>query len=139
MTEKIKKLLIKYRGIILYIVFGGVTTAVNIAAYWLCHSILGIPNLISNAIAWLLAVAAAFVTNKLYVFGSRSWEAGTVLPELGKFVGARAFTGIFDEGIMWIGVDVLGFGGVPVKFVSNVIVVTFNYIFSKFIIFKKGR
>ena len=137
MKEQVIELFKKYKAVILYLFFGAVTTVVNIVSYWLCYNVLGIPNLISNAIAWVLAVAAAYVTNKLYVFESKSWDIKVVLPELGKFVGARVFTGILDEAIMWIGVDLLSFNGVLVKIVSNVLVVILNYIFSKFFIFKK--
>jgi len=131
-----KEMFFKYKGVILYLIFGGITTFVNIGIYYLCFNVLGIPNLISNAVAWLIAVVVAYISNKLWVFESKSWEAKVVLPEAGKFLGARIATGLLDEGIMGLGVDVLGFNGVVVKVISNVLVIILNYIFSKFIIFK---
>jgi len=131
-----KEMFLKYKPIILYLFFGGVTTLVNIVVYWVCFNVAGIPNLVSNAIAWLLAVIVAYTTNKLWVFESKSWDIRVVLPEAGKFLGARVATGLLDEGIMGLGVDILGFNGVIVKVVSNVFVVILNYVFSKLFIFK---
>jgi len=134
-----KEMCHKYRSVILYLFFGGVTTFVNIGIYWLCFSVLGIPNAVSNALAWILAVVTAYVTNKQWVFESKSWEAGVILPEIGKFVAARIVSGLLDEGIMILGVDILGFGGLAVKIVCSVLVVVLNYIFSRFIIFRDKK
>ena len=60
-----RKLLEKYRSLILYAVFGALTTLVNMGAYWLCFNALGMPNVPSTIIAWILAVSFAFITNKL--------------------------------------------------------------------------
>ena len=81
----------------------------------------------------------AFVTNKLFVFESKSREPRLVLRELGSFVLARLISGGVDLGIMLVGVDVLHIDSLIVKIVSNVIVVIMNYIASKFFIFKKEK
>ena len=126
----------KYKGVFWYLVFGVVTTVVNIAAYHLCYEVWGVPNVPSNIIAWVLSVAVAFVTNKLWVFDSKSFAPVVLLPELWKFVSCRLITGVMDTAIMWVGVDLLGGPGTAVKIGSNVLVVVLNYIFSKLIIFK---
>ena len=126
----------KYKSIFWYLVFGVVTTVVNIVTYHLCYEVWGVPNVPSNIIAWVLAVAVAFITNKLWVFDSKSLAPGVLLPELWKFVSCRLVTGVMDTAIMWVGVDVLGGPGTWVKIGSNVLVVVLNYIFSKLIIFK---
>ncbi len=126
----------KYRDMILYVVFGGVTTVVNVVAYHVCFAVLGVPNVTSVIIAWVLSVAVAYITNKLWVFHSPSFAPAVLWPELGKFVAARGFTGVLDLGIMFVGVDLLGGPGTVLKLGSNVLVVVLNYVFSKWLIFK---
>ena len=94
--ETIKRLLIKYKSFIFYAVFGVLTTVINIASYALCYKYLGIPNVPSNIIAWVLAVLFAFITNKLYVFDSKNMAMSTLIPELIKFTAARLATGGID-------------------------------------------
>ena len=126
----------KYKAIFWYLVFGVITTVVNIVTYYLCYELGGVANVPSNVIAWAVAVAVAFVTNKLWVFDSKSFAPGVALPELWKFVSCRLVTGVMDTAIMWVGVDVLGGPGTAVKVGSNALVVVLNYVFSKLIIFK---
>ena len=135
---KIRELIMKYRSMILYVVFGALTTLVNMAAYALCFSVLGIPNVPSTIIAWVLAVSFAFVTNKLWVFDSKSWDGRTLRHEIPAFFGARLLTGLLDVGIMYLAVDVLHWNALLWKLISNVIVIILNYIASKLVIFKKG-
>ena len=132
-----KALLKKYRGLILYAVFGALTTVINIAVYALCYRALRLPNVPSNVIAWILAVLFAFVTNKLYVFESKSLDRGTVLRELVSFVSARLATGLLDLAVMFVGVDVLHGPDLVFKVGSNVIVIILNYVLSKLVVFRK--
>ena len=132
-----RALLQKYRGLILYGVFGALTTAINIAAYALCYRVLGVPNVPSNIVAWIVAVLFAFITNKLYVFESKSLERGTVLRELTTFVTARLATGLMDLAIMFVGVDVLHGPDLLIKVGSNVLVIILNYVLSKLVVFRK--
>lgn len=136
---KIRELIMKYRSMILYVVFGALTTLVNMAAYALCFSVLGIPNVPSTVIAWVLAVSFAFVTNKLWVFDSKSWDGRTLRHEIPAFFGARLLTGLLDVGIMYVTVDVMGWNGMVWKLISNVIVIILNYIASKLFIFRKDK
>ena len=132
-----KKLFQKYRDVILYLFFGGCTTLVNMGVYALCYELLGVPNVPSVAIAWLLAVVFAFITNKLWVFDSKSWDRGTVKHEAGSFLAARAATGLLDVLIMYLAVDVMGWNGTVWKLISNILVVILNYIASRLFIFRK--
>lgn len=137
MIEKIKALMIKYKGLILYGIFGVLTTIINIATYAVCYRVIGIANVPSDIIAWVVGVAFAFITNKLYVFGSKSMDMKTLFPELTKFVAARLATGVLDVIIMFIGVDVMHGPDVILKVASNVIVIILNYVLSKLVVFKK--
>lgn len=151
--DKIKDLIIKYKEVILYIVFGAVTTVANLLAFLLSELILGQDlYLVSNAIAWVVGVAVAYITNKLWVFESKSWKFKVLLKEIPEFVGARLFSFGVEEAGMWLFVDVIGFGekslsilgfvitgSLIAKILLSVIVVIMNYFFSKFIIFKKKK
>lgn len=148
-----KELYLKYKEVITYIIFGVLTTLVNFASFWLFNRILGERlYLVNNIIAWVIAVIFAYITNKLFVFESKSWRANTVFKEVAEFLGARIFSLIIEEGGLWLFVDILNFdsfsfsvlgfeitGKLIAKVVLAVIVVILNYIFSKFIIFKKEK
>ena len=133
-----ERLFPRYREPIAYLFWGGMTTLVNFAVYFLCTGPLQIHDLAGNVLAWAAAVAFAFVVNKLWVFRSKSWARGRVFRELGQFVSARLLSGAMETGILWLFVDLLRFDDGPVKIAASVLVVLFNYIISKWIIFKRA-
>lgn len=134
--EKLKSLWQKYKEVLLYLFFGGVTTVVNYGVYVLCGHVFHMDVVPSNIIAWIVAVIVAFVTNKLWVFESKSWNIKTAGKEFGEFVIARLSTLVIETVLLWIFVDKLHVNDLIMKIITNVIVVVLNYIFSKFIIFK---
>ena len=133
----IKELWTKYKSFIMYAVFGALTTVVNMAAYFLCYNLLKIPNVPSTVIAWVLAVLFAFITNKLWVFDSPSFDAKTLRHEIPTFFGARLATGILDVAIMYLAVDLAHGNPTVWKLISNILVIIINYVASKLVIFKK--
>ncbi len=137
MIQRLKRLWIRWQDALLYLVFGGLTTAVNYAVYLPCYNIFHLGGAGSNMIAWVAAVAFAFVTNKPFVFKSRDWSSKTVLPELGKFVGCRVVSGILETGILLVTVDWLLMDGNWMKLLTSVFVVIANYFASKLLVFQK--
>lgn len=149
----IKKLFIKYKELITYVIFGVLTTLVNFFAFWLFTKILGEElYLINNAIAWVVGVIFAYITNKLFVFESKSWNLKLIAKEITGFLGARIFSFLVEEGGMFLFITVLGLGEKSltilnltitgqfvVKILLAVIVVVMNYVFSKFFIFKSSE
>ena len=133
----IKDLWTKYKSLIMYAFFGGLTTVVNMVTYYVSYNLLGIPNVPSTAIAWLLSVLFAFITNKLWVFESKSFDKKSMLHEVTSFFGCRVATGILDIVIMYLSVDVAHFNPTLWKLISNILVIIINYIASKLLIFKK--
>jgi len=121
----------------MYAVFGLLTTLINMAVYYVCYNVIRIPNVPSTILAWILAVAFAFVTNKLWVFESRSFDKKTLFHEISTFVGCRLATGVLDVGIMYVAVDLLKWDGTVWKLISNILVIIINYIASKMVIFKQ--
>ena len=132
-----KELYKKYKAVIYYAVFGVLTTIINWGVYKLTYGTLGIPNIPSTCIAWLLAVLFAFITNKLWVFNSKSFEKEIVTKEALKFFSARIMTGILDVAIMWLAVDILSWNADLWKMISNVIVIVVNYVASKLLVFSE--
>lgn len=135
--EIIMKLIKKYKSFIAYAVFGVFTTVVNIVTYHVCYSCFGINNTLSNVFAWILAVTFAYLTNKEWVFDSKSWNLEVLRREIPAFVSCRLATGVMDIIIMYICVDIMEWPAIFMKVLSNVLVIILNYIFSKLIIFKK--
>ena len=136
MYKKLKALYEKYRSTVIYLVFGVLTTAVNYAVYLPLYNLAGLPAGVCNAIAWVVAVAFAYVTNKLFVFESKSWDRG-VWGEILRFVGSRVASGAVETVSLLLTVDILGWNGNIMKLLLAVFVIVFNYVLSKFFVFKK--
>lgn len=144
--ERIAEYVKRHREQAAYLFFGGVTTAINLAAYGLLHTAMGMDSDLANLIAWVAAVLAAYVTNRKWVFMSDT-RGTALLRELGAFIAGRLLTGAMDMGIMHVCVEMLGPKLIPpayraiwdmgVKAASNVLVIILNYVFSKRVIFKK--
>ena len=135
--NKIWSLIVKHWDILAYLIFGVLTTVVNYAVYLPVYNILGLSAALSNAIAWVVAVAFAYLTNKPFVFKSYDWSRETVIPELTKFVSCRVASGALETVILLVSVDILNWNGNIWKLLTQVMVVVLNYIFSKLIVFKK--
>ena len=135
--ERAKDMFEKYKSILAYLFFGVCTTIVNIVAYYLFSEVICLSTASSTSLAWLLAVLFAFVTNKLWVFNSCTWNRKVVLRELVSFMLCRIATGILDLGIMIFTVDFLYWNGMLMKVLSNILVIILNYAASKLLIFRK--
>ncbi len=135
--EKYKQLWEKHKELILYVFFGGCTTLINIVSYFACRQVLHMPVVPADVLAWLVSVIFAYVTNKLFVFESKSWRLRLVLKEGAEFLAARVFSLGVDVVMLYITVTILDFWELPMKVLANVVVIVINYIFSKWIIFRK--
>ena len=135
----------KHKEIVLYVVFGLLTTLVN---YLVFYPLVNLPvmrgnegwwTLVVNVIAWIAAVAFAYVTNKFFVFESRDKSKKTVLREAVSFVGARVASLLTEEAILAVFVTLLHFNENLIKLIASVGTVIINYFFSKFVIFRKSK
>lgn len=121
------------KELILYVVFGVLTTVVNILAYVVFAKFLNVDYIISNIIAWFLSVLFAYITNRIWVFESKS---SNILKEISLFFGGRLFSGVVDTSLLYLMVDILLIGDFVSKVVTQVIVVILNYVISKVVVFK---
>lgn len=126
----------KHWDVLSYLFFGGLTTVVNYLVYLPLYNYLGFSAVVSNAMAWVAAVAFAYLTNKPFVFKSHDWSMKTVVPELAKFVGCRVGSGLIETAILLVTVDWLRWDGNIMKLVTSVLVVILNYVGSKLLVFK---
>ena len=141
--ETLKNLYFKHKEIINYLLFGGLTTVVSWGTYSLFVKAIGMSVGVGNVLSWICAVLFAFVTNKLFVFESKTWQPATALREFVSFIGARLATGVIE----WFGVPyfsthglthpLFGVKGLLAKVVVSIVVIILNYIFSKFLVFFK--
>lgn len=136
-----KQLFYKYKELILYLIFGVLSTLVCILSYdALVLTILNpkdpLQLQIANILSWIVTIIFVYFTNRKYVFISTETNK---VKEFSKFLFARIITLIFDMVIMAIGVSVLYCNDKIVKVISQVIVIGSNYIFSKLFIFKKNN
>ncbi len=134
----LRKLCEKYADTLAYLFFGVLTTAVNYVVYLPLYNLLHISGAVSNAVAWVAAVAFAFLTNKPFVFKSYDWSAKVVLPELSRFLGCRIGSGLLETAIIWLTVDMLALSGNWMKLLTNILVVILNYFGSKLLVFRKS-
>jgi len=143
--DRIMRIWKKYREQLSYLIFGVLTTAVNIVVYG-ALSFAGLSTGWANGVALAASILFAYVTNRLWVFESRASGMAAVR-EFMSFIACRVGTGLVDQAIMLLGVDWLGpqlvaaahmkLWGMAVKVAANVIVIVLNYILSKLIIFRK--
>ena len=96
MLGKLWKKLVN-RETISYLIFGVLTTLVDWISYWYMRRV-GTDYRLATAGSWAAAVLFAFVTNKLFVFGSFDLHPKKVWSEFVPFVACRAATGVFTNG-----------------------------------------
>ena len=140
------ELLKKYKSIILYIIFGGLTTVVDWSVSFTLYYLWGdaieaTPWLIhgANVIAWAAAVAFAYVTNRIWVFESKRRGFAPIVGEIVAFAGGRVLTLLLQEVLMAVFFTWLGFNEYLVKIVAAVLVVILNYFISKLLVFRKNK
>jgi putative flippase GtrA len=142
--KDIKMLYLKYKEIIMYLIMGVLTTAVNWCVYAIMEGLLNFSVTFSNITAWVAGVLFAYITNKIFVFESYNFAPAFLAKELFLFVSARLITGIIEmagvPALVYIGFDypILGITGMLAKIIVSVIVVILNYVFSKLLIFNKA-
>ncbi len=139
--ENLKNLIKKFltREVILYIVFGVLTTIVNIGVSYLLEGVFHINGAIASAVGIILAVLFAYFTNRKLVFNSTANSFKEKFKEFGKFMLGRAFTMIVEEGGVILFYNILNLPFQPVKLAFTVIVIILNFFISKFFAFKSNK
>ena len=159
-----KALFEKYREILLYLVFGVLTTVVSFATYFLIFNggvaLLGQPyewhvRIAAQILQWVAGVIFAFFTNKRYVFGDTNTESRHVWRKLGEFSLFRVVTLLLDTALTFGIVALLDYlayraillplihiplsADLIAKCVAAVFVIVGNYVLSKLFVFRKAK
>lgn len=146
--NSIKKLLNKET--VSYLFFGVMTTVVNYLTFFLCYNVCTIPSLISNALAFAVAVIFAYSVNKIFVFESKKNGLLALAKEFLSFIGARLLTFALEQAGLWLS-ELAGLSSWKIteifskpidgitlaKVALSVIVVIVNYFLCKFLVFRK--
>lgn len=122
--------------VFIYLFFGGLTTLINIIIYFIFREWIKTNYIIANIIANIIAILFAFITNKVWVFHSKSENVKELIIEFSKFVLYRLLSFGLDMIFMMICIDIVQTGDLFAKLFTQVLVVIANYIFSKLFIFK---
>ena len=146
--------------IISYLFFGLMTTVVNFVATAVCNRLAG-ENYAEKvlftvfgvafkwtyavqAIAWVVSVLFSYVVTKFFVFDSRSRKFAVVLRELTEFIGSRVISFLLFEELLFAVLEKLLDRALSAnaafwiaKCASGLLVIVFNYVASKLVIFKK--
>ncbi|MBP5209656.1 MAG: GtrA family protein [Clostridia bacterium] len=128
-----------HKEVLLYLFFGVVTTLVSWGLFWLFDYGLRMHELVANALSWILTVFVAFLTNRVWVFDSPTRTVGAFLLQMLRFYLGRVATLLIEEGILYVFITRLGCPDMWVKIAASVVVVVLNYVFSKWLIFRKRK
>ena len=141
MKEKIQKILQKFlsREVIMYIIFGVLTTLVNLIISFVLVGAFKIDGSIASAIGIISSILFAYFTNRKWVFNSQAKGFKERLNEFWKFIAGRLVTMIIEQGGVMILYGALNMPFTPVKLSLTIIVIVLNYIFSKFFAFKTNN
>ena len=131
----------KYDEIINYLIFGVLTTVVTIITYAIftntfLSSKSALDIQIANVLSWIIAVTFAYLTNRKYVFKSKA-QGSKRIKEIINFFLARISSLIVEMLFMYVTVTVLSYNDFICKIIAQAIVIIFNYVCSKLIIFKR--
>ena len=143
--KKLADLYRNHKEAMRYLIFGALTTIVNILTYFIFAKVILTPigndtlkvN-ISEIIAFIAGVIFAYITNKLYVFNSKTNSIKELTREIASFFSCRIFTEIISILMMNMAVT-FKINDVFMKVVSNIVVIILNFVFSKILIFKNKK
>ena len=138
--KKLKELILHFyqNDVIRYVFFGGCTTLVNLVCFFVlrkCRVELNIANLISI----ITAILFAYVVNSRYVFQDKCETFKDHIRPFCKFISARLVTMVIEVGGVWLLVEMCKMNDMAGKFITQLIVLALNYIFSKFFVFTTGK
>ena len=139
--KKLIELLKKYEEVIRYLIVGVLTTVVSLVTYYICVFTILDPKVawelqIANIISWVCSVAFAYITNRIFVFKSKSKK---LFKEISSFVSSRIVTLLLDMGTMFFMVTLLNMNDKISKIIVQLVVIVLNYVLSKIFVFKKKK
>ncbi len=133
-------LYLEYKEMINYLIFGVLSTVVNFVTYYVFARLIGVDEVISSGLSWFFSVLFAYITNKIFVFESKTHTIKEFIKEMVSFFLARIVSGaLCDVGTFAIMIKVFNINDIIAKIVTQIMVIILNYILSKSIVFKKSK
>lgn len=133
----IKKVLTK--EVIMYIIFGVLTTLVNLIISFILEGLLNVDGAWASAIGIICSVLFAYFTNRKWVFNTNAKGFKENFNEFIKFILGRAVTMVIEQGGVIIFYSIMNLPFMPVKLSLTIIVIILNFFFSKFFAFKEKK
>lgn len=127
----------KYKEILLYLFFGGISFLLNLVLFILFCDKLGVNELLTNVICWIVCVLFQFFTNRTWVFDGKVNSESDFLKQISSFFGGRVFSLIVEELILFVFITWLDFNSLLIKLIAQIVVIVLNYVASKVFVFKK--
>lgn len=140
-----------HKEILLYLLFGGLTTLVGIIFFAIPVKLISLPEVqlfghkinltvqVANVISWVCAVTFAYVTNRTWVFEKKTHGSAAVAGECAAFFAGRFLTLVIENILLNITVDSLGMGDILAKILVSVVTIILNYIISKLFVFRGDK
>lgn len=133
-VEIVKKLY--YNETMRYLFIGGCTTLVNLIAFAVFCDVLDMNVTLGNVLSIILAILFAYVSNKIFVFSSKTEGLKEMFSELCRFVGGRLSTMAIEVGGVYLIYNMMGYPKMAAKLITQVLVIIGNYFISKFFVFR---
>ena len=137
MTKTFFKWYQRYKQVIAYLFWGGLTTLVDLVCFGLLFKF---NYEIRYALAWFISTLFAYVTNRKWVFHSTKTGFKAYLKEMTEFFAGRIGSLIIGDLILWFGISQLKFNTNLeqniVNLISQIFIVVINYFWSKLAVFK---
>lgn len=136
-AKKFRSFYVKYKEMLLYTFFGIGTFLIAVGTYMLFTEQFGWNILVSNAVSWIFATLFAFLTNRTWVFVNHPKGVGAFFLQMGSFGFGRFITLLIEEKMLQVLVLQQGLPNMPIKLLSQIIVIILNYLISKLLVFRK--
>ena len=125
-----------HKEMLLYLFFGGLTTLISILIFGGLNIGLAINALVANIISWIISVAFAFVTNRIWVFTAAKGKSNRLIVQMINFYMGRILTLLVEEILLFVFITKCGINSMIVKIIAQIVVIVLNYIISKKWVYK---
>lgn len=122
-----------------YLFWGGVAFLLSIILFHIFANMMNLYEQIANTLSWIICVIFTYLTNRFFVFKSKTRGLKRVIKEFTDFVTARIITLVMENAILFVIIDLLTIHNMIAKLVGQFVVIVSNYILSKLWIFKKEK
>lgn len=129
---KIKEICSKHRNLILYAIIGFFSSSLDYCAFFFLSEIVGINYLPANCVSVFTGITTSFLLNRAYNFKIKDHSSR----RFAIFLCVGLFGLLLSNIILYIGIEIIKFPKLIIKFVSIFFVAGIQYIINKYVTFK---